>query len=112
MGECVLRRQRNVERGIDELFIDRADPHVLILDDLLWEAFWECGDNPWVAIRRPDQGRGSIGHSVGEYGCQAPPGRVCFHGSVVTIKATNRTVIYRIGDYDPSGLCWAAQWPD
>lgn len=90
--------------------IDQYPPHTLFADELLREAFWTT--IPWLTISRPEEGHGSTGHSVGEYDCSAQPGGVCFYNSVVTLTGTNRTVIYRIGDYQPERRAWEASWPD
>lgn len=31
---------------------------------------------------------------------------------VLTIRGTNRTVIYRLGEYDPLTRTYSAEWPD
>jgi len=33
-------------------------------------------------------------------------------GDVLTIRASNRTVIYRLGEYLPESGCYRAEWPD
>ncbi|MGW4097115.1 hypothetical protein [Mycobacterium sp. NPDC004974] len=107
VGECWIKKYRNSITGQDELRITRADPHVLIADSILRAAFCEV-DHPEITIRKPSEGHGSTGHSVGRYGCRSPLGRICFYDSLVTITGTNIAVTYRIGDYDPTPDGWAA----
>lgn len=110
-GEVQLRRQRNEHTLMDELHIDHADPTTMVINEVLTEA-WSTPNHPWLDLLRPEEGHGSTGHAVGEYDCWARAGRVCFHGSILTIKAVNRTVVYRILDYDFERDAWSAIWPD
>ena len=83
-GEVILRRDD------DRLYVERADPRILVAD-------------PIVAALRD----GTF------YGSDPPHGHGLFlDGDVLTIRAANRTVIYRIVGYDPERFAWVAEWPD
>jgi hypothetical protein len=76
-----------VTRMGDDLRIERADSKILITAELLTE----------IARNDPDY---PVTRSVdGDM-------------RVLRIKATNRTVIYRIGEYVPQQDAYIAEWPD
>lgn len=65
------------------LTVDRADPRVMVSAELLDE--WRSGKGePEVTI----------------------------NGDVLRIEASNRTVIYRIGEKVPDMYAYFAEWPD
>lgn len=93
----------------DRLHIAQAQPRILISERILWEMA-ATHDHPDVRLVMPED----IRHSIPEYA-----------GAVLTIRAVNQTVVYRIGDrwqWDrehperrPSLFemdCWPAEWPD
>ncbi|MGH3217908.1 MAG: hypothetical protein ACRDPY_04120 [Streptosporangiaceae bacterium] len=46
-------------------------------------------------------------------GCRRSEGRwVSLTGDVLRIRATNRTVVYRLGKLLPDRDCYEAEWPD
>ncbi|QDH91769.1 hypothetical protein SEA_PHRAPPUCCINO_94 [Mycobacterium phage Phrappuccino] len=115
-GVCRILRYRDPTKG-EVLHVNHADPTTMVTHQLLWDAWSEVRDggvidHPFVSLRRPEEGHGSRGHGPGEYDCSAPPGSPCFQNWLLTIKGDNRTVIYRIGEYDVETDCWRAAWPD
>jgi hypothetical protein len=80
-GECHLR---NGEDG--RLWVDRADPRLLISDGLVEQ---------WA----------------GRHGMFHHPA-VTLADRVVTIRAANRTVVYRLVEHVPEWRAWIAEWPD
>lgn len=75
-----------VERTPDGPRITQADPRVLISTDLVDEIERGWGAD-WVTLTDDD---------------------------VITFRAINRTVIYRIDrdSYDPATRCYLMEWPD
>lgn len=69
------------------LRVIRADPVIHIADLLVRLA--AAGNLPFVTL-------------IGGVGS----------GAVFTIHARNRTVVYRLGDWDPVLDVWPAEWPD
>jgi hypothetical protein len=65
-----------------ELHIDRADPIILVHTSVLNE----------------------MQHSTGSFA------RV--DGEILTVTGKNRTVVYRIGEYDPAQDAYVCRWPD
>jgi hypothetical protein len=68
--------------GTRRLYIDQADPVIRASKQIIDYA--RTGDAPWTSM----------------------------DGDLLRIKAENRTVIYRIGEYLPEIGCYAAEWPD
>jgi len=64
------------------LFIDRADPRILISAAIIEAA--RSGASPWTSL----------------------------DGDVLRIEAENRTVVYRIGRKVHGAWCYEAEWPD
>lgn len=87
VGELVLTSTRHLIDD-DELFVDRADPCVWICGEILDEiaTLTAQGVSRWATV----------------------------DGDVLTIRATNRTVVYRVDfdSYDPDNNWYLAQWPD
>jgi len=81
-GECQLRN--DFEQGL--LYIDRADPRILISDQVIEE--WRTG-----------------------HGLYCHPA-VTLTLTTVTICAANRTVVYRLTEHVPEWHAWIAEWPD
>lgn len=104
--------------GTTDLIIDRADPQVWISDQLLRALHDEQEDNPWAYLRvdatlKRDPRCDAVNC------CLQEDHGTCFMGAVLTIKAQNRTVIYKIHQWveAPSDTwaahsMWAASWPD
>jgi hypothetical protein len=94
-GEVYIRHDGS------DIYIDRADPRILISGEL-FEGWHDDDDNAMVELRCtcescPDS---------------EDPALHCPIGDVVTLRAANRTVIYRITGYEPSVHCYIAEWPD
>ncbi len=66
----------------DTLEVTRADPRILITQQALDEV--RNGDRRYVTLI----------------------------GDILTINASNRRVIYRIGEYLPNRQAYVAEWPD
>lgn len=120
IGEC------QVTRIGDELWIDRADPHIWITPEFLYNLhplnnlldvdntflsrfFPILGadfPNPWFQLERNLHDH--------DDDCGARPGQLCYRGWLLRITASNRTVIYKIGSYLhlPENGVWQATWPD
>jgi hypothetical protein len=87
-GDCILRSVVSDEALVTgslhaDLYIDHADPRVLIADEVL--AAWRQGD------RHP---------------------ALTLDGDLVKIRARNRTVVYRLVEHVPQWRAWIAEWPD
>jgi len=80
-GECHLR---NDEYG--RIYVDRADPRILISDELVEQ--WRT-----------------------RHGLFCHPA-VTLDGDAATIRAANRTVVYRLTEHVPEWRAWTAEWPD
>ncbi len=92
-GQCTMTRLAN-----GSIWIDHADPRILISAELLYKITDVLVPPPGVSLRWP-----------------APPpasGRFLYNGAVLTIHGANRTVIYRIGGYVPRVHGYIAEWPD
>lgn len=70
------------ENGTVRLFIDRADPRVLISAAIVDAA--RAGDSPFLTL----------------------------DDDLLRITAENRTVLYRLGEKSVSSLAYVAEWPD
>jgi hypothetical protein len=95
-GECRLR----VKDG--QLVIERADPHVWLDDTFLMGTVGKNKDNPWVDVMYQPNDLCDPTDC-----CQTWRGGHCFKGAVITIRASNGTVIYRIGRFIRRGV-WEA----
>jgi hypothetical protein len=82
-GDCTISDRIVPETSQREIHLDHADPRIQIAEDFLNEI------------------RGGHHH----------PG-VALDGDLLKIRATNRTVIYRIGIYTPDRKVYTAEWPD
>lgn len=83
-GELIIHRVK------DSLWIAHADPRILISAELLDAiADGDCGP-AWLDLA----------------GCTT------YDGGLLKINGTNRTVIYRIGEYVPRVHGYIAEWPD
>jgi hypothetical protein len=67
-----------------DLYIDHADPRVLVADEVLAE--WRQGNYYHPALT--------------------------LDGDLVKIRARNRTVVYRLVEHVPEWRAWIAEWPD
>jgi hypothetical protein len=81
-GECIIQRGRD-ENLNDRLRVLRADPRITIAREIL------------------DEVRGNPLDAPGS-----------FDGEYFRIRAVNRTVVYRVGEYLPDRQAYAAEWPD
>lgn len=80
VGECVLTR---IDDG--PIWVDRADPRILITVDLLRDIqAAQIRDDTWASLV----------------------------DGVLTINGANRKVIYRLVGYDARSNCHYAEWPD
>lgn len=99
----------NHDDGTSDLIIDRADPHVWISDQLLRSLYNDQDDSPWAHLRVDatlvrDQRCDSVNC------CDQQNTGTCFMGAVLTIKAHNRTVIYKIGQWVSDEMAvWACE---
>lgn len=80
-GDFTVWRRHN-PTGLDGLYIERADPRILIANELLQKI--AESDDP----------------------------RVHYDGERFRIDADNRTVVYRIVGFDRLPLAHIAEWPD
>lgn len=117
-GVLVLRRHWDGDETW--LTITRADPHVTFSDELLTE-FFNGGDNdgmyPNVRLVRPEDSPIEtpwVRHHDHDYfiedQCDLP--ERCYTNWLIHIGAQDQHLVYRIGDYVPSGNSWRAAWPD
>jgi hypothetical protein len=91
-----------------EIYIDHADPVVLISAELF--GFWhDDADSLVVALRCTCESCPDDGHGLAQV---ADPAHHCPVGDVVTLRAVNRTVVYRITRYEPGVHGYIAEWPD
>lgn len=81
-GDCTISVRYDPGDRTDKLYIDHADPVVWVSRELIDD--WRRANHPYVEIT-DDQ---------------------------FTIRASNRTVIYRIGEYDPQRQRYLCHWPD
>ncbi len=108
-GECRLSRRD------DQIFIERADPHVWLDDEFLRRLVGPAQNkNRWVSLAyqphdlcQPQQccqrfrdGGSATSSSAGWH---------CYYGAVLTIWGVNATVIYRIGGFLRGGF-WEARF--
>lgn len=123
-GELVTRIEHREDPPERWAVIDRADPRILISEELLgtllmpsdraWYVtltlakgargpawFLDDSESPWTVdftyVTEPD-GRKRIP-------------RADFTGAILRVEAQNRTVVYRVMRYAGSGT-WLAEWPD
>jgi hypothetical protein len=100
-GECITTR---LDDG--SIRIDRADPRILISGELFegWHDSDDSDDSDEVTLRCTCES------------CPASspvdPALHCPVGDVVTLRAVNRTVIYRITGYVPRVHAYIGEWPD
>lgn len=91
-GECVLRREG------DDLLVDKADPMVRITAEFIRGVERAVPCSPirlvWPEGLGPD-----------------PVFGTCV-GAVLRIEAVNRTVIYRLVEYEFQPDWYLAEWPD
>lgn len=84
VGDCVLGADYGDPDDLHgRLRVDRADP-------IIWVSA-EIVERVRVNDHHPD---------------------VTVDGDLLTIRASNRTVIYRIGEYYPQRHCYLLTWPD
>lgn len=102
IGECCFTTHYP-HGGPSFYTIDRADPHILISDEILNEIRDRVPDG--VSLDIPL--RSNSNHQCPD----SQPG-FCFKDCLVAFTAANRTVIYRVGDYLPERNAWEASWPD
>jgi hypothetical protein len=84
-GECIMTRLAD-----GGLRIVRADPRVLIAAELLDAVNGAGPRTAWLDLA----------------GCAT------YDGDLLKIRAVNRTVIYRIGEYVPLHRAYVGEWPD
>jgi len=88
VGQCVIQRTFDPALMRDRLDVTQADPQARICADLLQEISVETvrGESQWATL----------------------------DGDVLTIKADNRTVVYRIDytDWDMNDDSYLMEWPD
>lgn len=103
IGECHLRRQRNERTLVDELHIDRADPHVLITLEIIGQAIYQPNHTLWM-----DFSNEQICFEDHEHDhC------TCFRlRSILHIKGVNREVLYRITSHPDMQDVYQGHWPD
>lgn len=82
IGDLVVRRHYNPDGEWPTIEIVRADPKIRISLPMMLELL--ITENPAVK----------------------------FDGDILTITATNRNVVYLVGDLDPSTDTYPAEWPD
>lgn len=87
-GACLVTTSRPDPLGAPKLYIDRADPIVRISADLLQQ----------ISINT----------------CRGEDDLASLHDDVLTLRGTNRTVIYRVdfADWDATTDSYRAEWPD
>lgn len=92
--------------------LDRADPFVLVLDEVLHETMLRPLTLQGVPVFRlqgpPDTGWCDVGPGV----CGYPSHPFCFTGWLLHIELPGHHLIYRVGKYRPEGNRWEAAWPD
>lgn len=109
-GECIMSNRSHDDGGWD-LIIDRADPHVWICDQLLRALHDDDDDSPWVRLKVNASLVRDPRCDVEDCCAQRDVG-TCFMGAILTIKAHNLTVIYKVGHWVPEANVWEARWPD
>lgn len=96
-GECRLSQRDN------QIIIERADPQVWLTDEFLQRLVGPESNNNWVNLTYH-----TYDVCQPQSCCQRFRGGHCYFGGVVTISATNGSVIYRIGRFLRGGF-WEAQ---
>lgn len=97
-GECRLSQRDG------QLFIERADPQVWLDDEFLRQLVGAGYRNQWVSlVYQPADLCQPLRC------CQRFRNGHCYYGAVVTIRATNKTVIYRVGGFLRGGF-WEAEF--
>jgi hypothetical protein len=103
VGECLIRRQRNEGTWVDELHIDHADPHVLIMTEILDRAIYEPDEMLWMDFSDEQTCFDAHEHS----------NLACFRlRSILHIKGVNREVLYRITPHPERTDVYEGRWPD
>lgn len=94
----------SVNRGTGPpwLHVVRADPQIQFFDETLHQMLDPAAELNGIFIITP-----TVEHEHNN--C---PVERCFHGAVVRVEADNRTVVYRVSDYDWCRNAWNASWPD
>ena len=88
--------------------IDRADPHALVLDEILHEALEGSSLRASVLRLR----RAPTFCTTPRDECGYPSHPLCFTGWFMDIDLPGRPLVYRIGRFRPAENTWEASWPD
>jgi hypothetical protein len=91
-GQCILRREW------DELYIDHADPQVYVTTSFMADV-----------IRFQTSSCVTLVPPVSAEQPYVPEDLV---GRLLRIEAANRTVIYRLAEYEHRARWYRAEWPD
>ena len=83
VGHLFVTTHYDDDGQVADQHIDRADPII------------------WAAAELIDLLRTRDNHPDGE-----------INGDLLTVRGSNRTVIYRIGEYDPQRQAYLCHWPD
>lgn len=103
IGECHLRRTTNNLTLTDELWIDRADPHVLITEEIIDWAIYQPNDRLWMDFSDEQTCFEDHEHDRA----------TCFRlRSVLHIKGVNREVLYRVSVHPDRPNLFEGRWPD
>lgn len=101
LGECRITSVHDSRGATTAVYIDRADPHIVITDTLLHELL--VHGSPYADLR---PGPGALDAA------EAKARGDNLEGWLLTLRAGNRTVVYRLTGKVPFSLSWYAEWPD
>lgn len=100
----------------DRIRIDRANPHILVADSLLYDL------HPVLRETSPPSvidafALTRVEHVAAEYPYHPQCGdlligMVCYYGWLLRIDGINQTAVYRIGPYRHADKAWEAHWVD
>lgn len=99
IGECIVTRRLNERTLEDELIIERADPKVCVAAEVLYEIAG-AHLSPFARLDPPVPYETL--HPLDER----------LVGRLLRIEAANRTVIYRLTEYQADTDWYLAEWPD
>jgi hypothetical protein len=120
-GTVVMTRHYAQDgRTVDHLTIDRADPHILVSDDLLTEVAHNIADTdqpvgePYYAESYRFGMRLECGPRprLCGAGCTYPSHPFCWTDWLLHIDAKDQHLVYRLTAYDREQEAWRASWPD
>lgn len=101
IGECRITSLHDSRGATLAVYVERADPHIVIADTFLHEIL--VSRSPYADLR---PGPGALDAAA----AQARGDNL--EGWLFTLRAANRAVIYRLTARVPFSLSWCAQWPD